>query len=168
MTKEWLENVPAFFDGYLKLATEDNVLEGLQNSKAEFLNWAKEVPEEKGLYAYDEDKWTVNDMLQHIIDSERIFQYRALCISRGEMNEMPGFDHNSYVKNAKANNRTLIDLVSEFGRLRDSTIDVFASIHESNVKYKGMANGLVVQPLLYGYVLSGHLRHHLRVLQERY
>ncbi|MDA8886099.1 DinB family protein [Bacteroidia bacterium] len=168
MSKEWLENVPAYFDGYLKLVGEDDILEAMQNSKAEFMSWANEMSNDKGLYAYEEGKWTVNEVLQHIIDTERIFQYRSLSIARGEMNELPGFDHDSYAKNSKANQRNLSDLISEFARLRDSSVDLYSSIDESNIKYKGMANGFVVQPILFGYLISGHLRHHLNVLEARY
>lgn len=168
MSTEWLENVPAYFDGYLKLVGEDNMMEAMINSKSEFVAWANTVSDEKGTYAYQEGKWTVNELLQHIIDTERIFQYRSLSIARGEMNELPGFDHNSYAKNSKANERKLSELIAEFDRLRESSIDLYSSLDEANIKYKGMANGFVVQPILYGFLISGHLRHHLRVLENRY
>ncbi|MFT6111617.1 MAG: hypothetical protein ACJA19_000608 [Bacteroidia bacterium] len=168
MSKEWLENVPAYFDGYLKLVGEDNMIEAMKNSKAEFIAWAKDVSDEKGNFAYQKGKWTVNELLQHVIDTERIFQYRSLSIARGEMNELPGFDHNSYVKNSKANARKLSDVISEFDRLRDSSIALYDSMDEINIKYKGMANGFVVQPVLYGFLISGHLRHHINVLKSRY
>jgi hypothetical protein len=168
MTKEWLEKVPAYFDGYLKLVGEDNMIEAMKNSKAEFIAWSQDVSEEKGTYAYEQGKWSVNELLQHMIDTERIFQYRSLSIARGEMNELPGFDHNSYAKNSKANERKLSDLIAEFERLRDSSIDLYSSMDDTNMKYKGMANGFVVQPVLYGFLISGHLRHHLSVLKARY
>jgi hypothetical protein len=168
MSKEWLENVPAYFDGYLKLVGEDNMIEAMKNSKAEFIAWAKDVSDEKGNFAYQKGKWTVNELLQHVIDTELIFQYRSLSIARGEMNELPGFDHNSYVKNSKANARKLSDVISEFDRLRDSSIALYDSMDEINIKYKGMANGFVVQPVLYGFLISGHLRHHVNVLKSRY
>jgi len=168
MSKEWLENVPAYFDGYLKLVGEDNLIDAMKNSKAEFTAWSQDISEDKGTYAYQESKWSVNELLQHVIDTERIFQYRSLSIARGEMIELPGFDHNSYVKNSKANTRKLSDLILEFERLRDSSIDLYSSVDEINMKYKGMANGFVVQPVLYGFLISGHLRHHLNVLKSRY
>ena len=168
MSKEWLENVPAYFDGYLKLVGEDDMIEAMKNSKSEFTAWATDISEDKGTYTYQEGKWTVNDMLQHVIDTERIFQYRSLSIARGEMNELPGFDHNSYAKNSKANQRKLSDIIAEFTRLRDASIDLYSSMDETNMKYKGMANGFVVQPVLFGYLITGHLRHHLNVLGARY
>ena len=144
------------------------MIEAMKNSKAEFIAWAKDVSDEKGNFAYQKGKWTVNELLQHVIDTERIFQYRSLSIARGEMNELPGFDHNSYVKNSKANARKLSDVISEFDRLRDSSIALYDSMDEINIKYKGMANGFVVQPVLYGFLISGHLRHHINVLKSRY
>jgi hypothetical protein len=168
MSKEWLENVPAYFDGYLKFVVEDNMIEAMVNSKSEFDSWANTISDDKGTHAYQKGKWTVNLVLQHIIDTERIFQYRSLSIARGEMNELPGFDHDSYAKNSKANERKLSELIAEFDRLRDSSIDLYNSLDEANMKYKGMANGFVVQPILYGFLISGHLRHHLQVLQNRY
>jgi len=151
-----------------EIVGEDNMIEAMKNSKAEFIAWAKDVSEEKGSFAYQEGKWTINELLQHVIDTERIFQYRSLSIARGEMNELPGFDHNSYVKNSKANTRKLSDVISEFDRLRDSSIALYDSMDEINIKYKGMANGFVVQPVLYGFLISGHLRHHINVLISRY
>ena len=168
MSKEWLENVPAYFDGYLKLVGEDDMIGAMKNSKAEFIAWATDISEDKGAYTYEEGKWTVNEVLQHVIDTERIFQYRSLSIARGEMNELPGFDHNSYAKNSKANQRKLADIITEFSRLRDTSIDLYSSMDETNMKYKGMANGFVVQPVLFGYLIIGHLRHHLNVLEARY
>jgi hypothetical protein len=82
MSKEWLENVPAYFDGYLKLVGEDNMIEAMKNSKAEFIAWAKDVSDEKGNFAYQKGKWTVNELLQHVIDTERIF-----IIHRSRRNE---------------------------------------------------------------------------------
>jgi hypothetical protein len=168
MSKKWLENVPAYFDGYLNLVNEDNIMEAMKNSSEEFSAWAKNVSDDKGTYAYEDGKWTINELVQHMVDTERIFQYRSLSIARGEMNELPGFDHNSYAKNSKANIRKLSEIVAEFERLRLSSIDLFSSIGETNMKFKGMANGFVVQPVLYGFLISGHLRHHLNVLKARY
>jgi len=168
MSKKWLESTPTYFNGYLSLVTEDSLLDALHNSFVEFEEWASEILLDKGTYAYAEDKWSVNEVLQHVIDAERIFQYRAVCIARGEMNELPGFDHEMYAKNSKANTRNLVDIVDEMKRLRLSSIDLFQSIDNTRLKYKGMANGYVVQPLLYGFLLSGHLRHHLAVLKSQY
>jgi hypothetical protein len=168
MSKEWLENVPAYFDGYLKLVGEEGMIDAMKDSKTEFSEWARTMTEDKGKFAYEEGKWTINEVLQHMIDTERIFQYRSMSIARGEMNELPGFDHDSYAKNSKANQRKLSDLISEFERLRDSSIDLYSSMDEANMKYKGMANGFVVQPVLFGYLISGHMRHHLNVLKNRY
>jgi len=168
MSKEWLENVPAYFDGYLKLVSEENMLDAMNNTWNELREWAKEVDESKASYAYEEGKWTINTLLQHIVDTERIFQYRSLSIARGEMNELPGFDHNSYAKNSNTEHRKLSSILKEFDSVRQSSIDLFKSFTENNMKYKGMANGFVVQPVLYGYLISGHLRHHLGVLKSRY
>jgi uncharacterized damage-inducible protein DinB len=168
MSKEWLESVPGYFEGYLKLVEEDDMMEALRNSKVEFLAWVKGVPSDKATYAYDEGKWTVNEVLQHITDTERIFQYRALSIARGETLPLHGYNHNEYVARSNANQRKLSDLTEEFKRLRDSSIDLFLSFTEDSLKNKGTANGFEVQPILIGYLVSGHLRHHLNVLEARY
>ncbi|PCJ65907.1 MAG: damage-inducible protein DinB [Bacteroidetes bacterium] len=168
MSKQWLENVPAYFEKYVAKVSEEDIVEALSVSAKELEDWGAEVGEEKAHYAYDEGKWTTNEVILHIIDTERIFQYRSLCIARGEMNGMPGFEQNSYAKNSEANKRTTQSLMDEFRTVRASSISLFDNLEDSRVKFKGMANGLVVQPVLYGFLMTGHLRHHLDVLKTRY
>ena len=168
MYKKWITSVPLYFEKYIKLVEEEDMMEAMNRTHQELLAWAKEIEPAKSTYAYKEDKWTVNEVLQHIIDTERIFQYRSLAIARAEMNELPGFDHVAYAKNSKANTRSITSLIQEFDTLRKSSIAMYEGIAEPNIKYKGMASGLVVQPVLYGFLISGHLRHHLQVLQSRY
>lgn len=168
MSKEWLASVPNYFEQYVDLVKEDEVLTALNNSTKELLTWGKTIDESKAHYAYDEGKWTTNEVLLHIIDVERIFQYRALCIARGELNGLPGFDHDSYAKNSESSTRTLKSLVDEFAIVRASSVSLFENMEDARMKLKGMANGLVVQPVLYGFLMSGHLRHHLNVLKARY
>ena len=168
MSKQWMENVPAYFETYLKLVKEDDITEALENTWRELTSLIKNVDDVKANHAYEEGKWTIKEMLLHMIDTERIFQYRSLSIARGEMNELPGFDHNRYVENSKANARTLASIMDEFRSVRNASITLYENLAEGRLKFKGMANGLVVQPVQYGYITSGHVRHHINVIQSRY
>jgi len=168
MSKEWLASVPNYFERYVDLVQEEDVMTALHNSETAFLEWGAKADESKANYAYDEGKWTTNQVLLHIVDVERIFQYRSLCIARGEMNGLPGFDHDNYAVHSEANKRSIQSIMTEFTHVRNSSISLFENMEKSRMKFKGMANGLVVQPVLYGFLMTGHLRHHLNVLETRY
>ena len=168
MSKKWIENLPAYFENYLKHVHEDDIIDALSNSWTEMTTVLEMMDESKADFTYENGKWTIKEMLLHLIDTERIFQYRALCIARGEMNELPGFDHNTYAENSKANSRLLSSIIEEFQTVRNTSISLYGNIEENRLKSKGMANGLVVQPVQYGFITSGHVRHHINILKERY
>ncbi|MGB0849645.1 MAG: DinB family protein [Bacteroidia bacterium] len=168
MSKEWLDDAPKYFERYIELVNEDDMLDAMENSWNELIEWVETIDEDKDHYAYEEGKWTVNQVLMHIMDTERIFQYRSLCIARGELNDLPGFDHDAYTENSNAEGRTMDSILREFDIVRQSSISLYGSFRDENLKQKGSANGLTVQPLLYGFLVCGHLRHHLNVLKERY
>jgi hypothetical protein len=126
------------------------------------------IPAEKTNYAYGPDKWTIKQMFQHVIDTERIFAYRALAISRKEPNPIAGFDENEYAKNATAVNRNWKDMLTEWRVVRQSTNLLFASFNEDQLKCQGIASGSPMSVNALGFIIFGHALHHLHILKERY
>ena len=145
-----------------------DLLDELRNGKQVLLSLLEEIPEEKLTYAYAEGKWTLAEALVHMLDTERIFQYRALCIARNDKSEFPGFDQEAYVPVSNANNRSKKDLINEYVAVRDSSITLFASLDEEALKRVGVASGSKMSVRALGFITSGHQAHHVRILRERY
>ena len=162
------ENYPDYYKGYIDRipAGEPNQL--LESGLKETLISLAMVSEEKAAESYEEGKWSIKDVLQHIIDTERIFCFRALSIARGEKEGISGYDHNAYAKRGEANQRTLKSLLEEYKRLRASTIDLFKSFSSTAYVEEGSANGLKFTPEQIQYIIIGHELHHINVIQQRY
>ncbi len=126
------------------------------------------IPTEKINFAYAPDKWTIKQMLQHVIDTERIFAYRALAIARKEPAGLLGFNENEYAKNATATHRNWKEMIAEWKIVRQSTNMLFASFTEEDLKQKGTASDLPISVNAIGFIIFGHALHHLHVLKERY
>jgi len=126
------------------------------------------IPTEKINFAYAPDKWTIKQMLQHVIDTERIFAYRALAIARREPAALLGFDENEYAKNATASHRNWKEMIAEWKMVRQSTNILFGSFTEEDLKQKGTASNLPLSVNASGFIIFGHALHHLHVLKERY
>ncbi len=126
------------------------------------------IPTEKINFAYAPDKWTIKQMLQHVIDTERIFAYRALTIARRDPASLLGFDENEYAKNATASHRNWKEMIAEWKIVRQSTNILFSSFTEEDLKQKGTASNLPISVNALGFIIFGHALHHLHVLKERY
>ena len=126
------------------------------------------IPVEKVNYAYGPDKWTIKQMFKHVIDTERIFAYRALAIARKEPAALLGFDENEYAKNGTAAHRNWKDMLVEWRVVRQSTNLLFASFTEEQNKAMGTASGHAISVNALGFIIFGHALHHLHILKERY
>ena len=157
-----------FYHTYVMALGNVDLLDELRNGKQVLLSLLEEIPEEKLTYAYAEGKWTLAEALVHMLDTERIFQYRALCIARNDKSEFPGFDQDAYVPVSNANNRSKKDLINEYVAVRDSSITLFASLDEEALKRVGVASGSKMSVRALGFITSGHQAHHVRILRERY
>lgn len=157
-----------FYHTYVMALGNVDLLDELRNGKQVLLSLLEEIPEEKLTYAYAEGKWTLAEALVHMLDTERIFQYRALCIARNDKSEFPGFDQEAYVPVSNANNRSKKDLIDEYVAVRDSSITLFASLDEEALKRVGVASGSKMSVRALGFITSGHQAHHVRILRERY
>ncbi len=158
-----------FYQTYIdKADTSKSIVENLQDTIEEAITLLKEVPKEKYLYKYADDKWTIQQLIEHIIDAEKVFSYRALRFARNDTTNLPGFDENSYVANANSNTRNYQELVAELTVVRKSTIFMFANFNDQVLLRKGTIDGNEMTVRAIGYVNSGHLKHHIGVLKERY
>lgn len=160
---------PAYYDNYFKLIdSQKNILQHLNDDADSLQNIISQLPEESFGYAYAENKWTVAQVLQHIIDTERILSYRALCIARGEKTSLPGFDENEYNRNVKMEHKDFHLLSIEFFMVRQATISLFLGLSEEELKRIGTANNSNVSVIAIAHMIAAHARHHFKVLKERY
>jgi uncharacterized damage-inducible protein DinB len=145
-----------------------DLIEGFENSIEEFILFLEQLPVEKLEYRYADGKWTIKDIIQHIIDAERIFSYRALRISRNDKTPLASFDENEYVENTNANARNSNDLLSELKLVRQTTVMLFKSFSKEQMLILGTASNHSVSVRAIGFVILGHQLHHYKVIQERY
>jgi len=160
--------VPSFYQGYVRQITDGTAVKNLRISGETIVDLFAEIPEEKGAHAYAPDKWTIKEVLLHIIDTERIFAYRALRFVRNDKTDLPGFEQNDYVPESKANSRTMNSLIAEFLTVRLASISLFETFDEEVMKRTGTANGYTVSVEALGYIISGHCLHHASIINERY
>jgi uncharacterized damage-inducible protein DinB len=157
-----------FYGTYIQAVEDKTVLEGLSEGLSQLVDFVKSIREEKLEYRYAEGKWTIKDIILHMIDTERIFTYRALRISRGDKTPLPGFEENDYVPVAFANNRSVESLLAEFESVRKATISLFENLKEEQLLFLGTASNNAISVRAIGFIITGHQNHHLNVIQERY
>ncbi|WP_236548044.1 DinB family protein [Polaribacter septentrionalilitoris] len=158
-----------YFEQYIKLVTNNlSIIENLETAQKEFDNLLRNLPEKKHDFAYGEGKWTMKELIQHIIDTERVFCYRALCFARNDKTELPGFDQDIFVDNDNANDRDYFDLLAEMQTLRTSTIQLYKSFSDEALLRIGIASGNEISVRALGFLFSGHQIHHLNIVRERY
>jgi hypothetical protein len=157
-----------YFERYVSRVPEVDVLATLRSDALELISALESIPEERGGFRYAEGKWTIREMIGHMIDAERIFSYRALRMARGDATPLAGFEQADYVATAGSDRRTLKDLVAELRVVRESTIQLFASLPEEAWTRRGVASGNEVSVRAIAYVIAGHTRHHLKALRELY
>ncbi len=150
------------------LDTNKNCIDNLQYSLNKIFEILGNLPNEKQNYAYANGKWTIKELLQHLIDTERIFAYRALRISRNDKENIRGFDENDFVNNANVSDIAFIDLLKEFSQVRKSTITMYNGFTKEMLLKVGTASNLSISVRALGVLLSGHVLHHLRIIEERY
>lgn len=168
MPRPDLSRVPEYYHRYINQVPEKDLLPALANQTVAFLKLLKKIPVEKRSYRYAKGKWTIKEVLQHIIDAERVFAYRALCIARKDATHFPSFDEDAYAANAKTAKRNWDDLVEEFKSVRKSTEILFASFDRQQMDTDGVASGRPVYVMGIGFIIAGHLNHHETLLKERY
>ncbi len=168
-SNQLLENEYAgFFSTYIKNLNNINLIEELEISLHEFIKFVQNIPMDKFDYRYAEGKWTIKEIIQHIIDTERIFSYRALRISRNDKTPLPGFDENEYVDNSNGNSRSLQELLTEMAVIRQSTLSLFKSFSNEQLLRIGTVSNNQISVRAIGFIIIGHQNHHRKIFEERY
>ncbi len=168
MTKSEIPVLPKFFDRYINLADNTFILDALtQGASFENLIPATTL-ESLGELRYAPGKWTVKDVVQHIIDTERIMSYRAMRFARNDQTALPGFDEELFGATANANRRTIPDLYAEYADVRQSSIRLFTSFDNEMLLRSGICFHQTISVLALGFVLVGHATHHANIIRERY
>ncbi len=157
-----------YYENYIKLVPEQDIVKGLLKQKEEMLHFFKTIPVFKHEFQYALEKWTIKDIILHLIDAERIFTYRALRIARNDKTELPGFEENDYVVTANANNREYESLLAEYETVRNASISLFETFTTDDLLRLGMASNNSVSVRAIGYIMLGHELHHKNVILERY
>jgi uncharacterized damage-inducible protein DinB len=151
-----------------KVADDGKVLDFLAEGFQEVLALVQPLSEEKWEYRYAEDKWTIKEVLVHLMDAERVFTYRGLSAARGDKTSLPGFDHNAYVPASRANQRSGAGILEEYRALRAATLAFFQHLDEEALNTIGEAKNQPCSARGMVYMIAGHERHHLQILRERY
>lgn len=157
-----------YYQTYINALDNVDMIEEFEISIHEFIRFVQDIPLGKHDYRYAEGKWTVKDIIQHLIDAERIFSYRALRIARADKTPLPGFEENDYVNVANADNRHLKSLLEEFSAVRHATLLLFKSFSEEEMLRIGTASNAGISVRALGFIILGHLKHHQRIYRERY
>ncbi len=168
MSKPSPATYPAYFKRYVDQVPEDDLSTAFQNQLPEIKQLLTSITEDRSMHRYDTGKWTLKEVLQHIIDTERIFNYRALCFARQETASLPGFDENSYAASSNANERKWEDMLEEFLAVRRSTEILFKSFSADVLDRSGISNNNPATVKSIGFTTLGHFYHHKKVIEERY
>jgi uncharacterized damage-inducible protein DinB len=157
-----------YYGTYISKVPDGDVHALLESQLADTLALIRSLPESRGQHRYAPDKWSIKEVLGHVIDAERIFGYRALRIGRGDTTPLPGFEQNDYVPVAHFDRRTLKDLADELAAVRQSTIQLFQHLDAEALVRRGTASGNPVSVRAIAYIILGHERHHVGVLKAKY
>ena len=168
MARPDLTAVPPFYHNYINQVKQDELKTALQTGSDEFIRFIEDIPLSKLDYRYAPGKWTIKDLLQHIIDAERIFTYRALRFARKDDTPLSGFDENRYTDHAKADQRDWQELIAEFKVVRKASEFLFGSFDEEQLNASGLSSNKSISVLALGYIVVGHSLHHKNIITERY
>jgi uncharacterized damage-inducible protein DinB len=156
-----------YYGTYINLVGDEPILDILEELKESTYTFFSDIDGNKADHAYAEGKWTIKEVLGHLIDAERTFAYRALAFARGQA-ELPSFDENIYVEKGNFGTRLLTDLTAEFRQVREGNMYFFKSLTTDQLNTKGIASGHPVSVRALLYITAGHEIHHLNILNERY
>ncbi|MFL6374909.1 MAG: DinB family protein [Pyrinomonadaceae bacterium] len=158
-----------YYIGYIsQIKDGEDLLTVMEAQPSELRSLVSDLPEERGTHAYAEGKWTIKELLSHIIDGERMFAYRMLRVSRGDETPIEGFEQDGYIENSNANNRPFAELLEEFDLQRRSTVLLLRNLSDESAARMGTANNVRISARAIAYIMAGHVRHHENILKERY
>lgn len=157
-----------YYETYVSLVNETDIIAAFEDQLNELSDLLGDISEEKSAFAYAEGKWTIKELIGHLIDGERMFGYRALRVSRGDETPIEGFEQDLYTENAPFNDYKFSDLTEEFALVRKSNILFFKHLRETDWSRMGTASGNPVSVRALAYIMVGHVRHHANILRDRY
>lgn len=161
------DEYPALYAPYID--TVVGSIEEMLNKQVEsFPDFLREIPVGKAEYAYAEDKWTIKQVVGHVIDTERIMAYRALRFARNDTKALHGFEQEDFVAAARSNERSLESLSDEFVLVRKSNLALFHTFNEQELNRRGIASERLISVRAFIYIIAGHLNHHHQIIQNRY
>ena len=158
----------SYYKNYIDLVEDSDIVNGLISSFKRTEAFFQTIPSEKLEFQYAPGKWTIKEIIQHLIDAEIVFAYRALRFAREDKTALPGFDENHYAKTSHANNYSIDKLIKHYGAVRQATIHLFESFSPETLLKTGNASGSEMSIRALGYVIIGHETHHSKVIRERY
>ena len=157
-----------FYRAYVAAVRDGDIVTIMIDSGRQLAETLATIPPSSGGFRYAEGKWTIGEVIGHVIDAERIFTYRSLRFARGDATAVPGFDQNDYVRTADSFRRSIADLSDELRTVRESSVRLFTSLPDDAWSRRGTASGAEITVRALAYVTVGHAQHHLKVLQTRY
>lgn len=162
------EEFNPYYGKYISLVTEPDLIRVLGSQYELLSDIFGSIPEERGTFTYAEGKWTIKEVLSHLIDGERHFAYRVLRISRGDETPIEGFEQDGYIENSHANARAFEDMIEEFRGLREANLRQLRNLHDADWLRMGTASESPVSVRALAFIMAGHIRHHIAILKERY
>ena len=168
MSKPSPTSYPVYFKKYVDQVPGEDLLTAFSDQMPVVKELFDSISEDQSMFAYDSGKWTLKELLQHMIDSERIFNYRALCFARKETISLPGFEENDYAANSNANARSWNELVNEFLAVRQATELMYKSFTAEMLATTGISNNNPATVNSLGFITVGHVYHHKKVMEEKY
>jgi hypothetical protein len=168
MNKPNPEEYNQFYGGYINLVPNGNIVTILKTQLDSTVDFLQNIPHEKWTYAYDSGKWTLAESWIHVLDTERIFAYRALRIARGDSTPLPGFEQDDYVPHSNAANRTPGAIIHEWETVRAATISLLESFSDEMFLNLGHASNSPVSTRALAFIMAGHVEHHIKITQEKY
>lgn len=167
-TRPSTDEYGSFYQKYIDKLGPGNIIDILREQGNEVRTLIGSLDEERALHQYADGKWTVKEVLGHLIDNERVFSLRALSISRNDPGELPGYDQEAYVRQSNFNERGLQSLGDEYEGLRNSNIQMFSGLNEEMINRRGIANSYSLSVRAIPFIIAGHERHHLDIFENRY
>jgi hypothetical protein len=169
MTRPQPSEYHSFYNGYVQLVPDGNFLQLLKSNTLNVSSFFSGIKRDKYDFRYQSDKWSIKQILMHMIDTERVMAYRALTVARGDkFSQLPNMDENLFASNASVTGRDIEDLLGEFMIVRDGTSLLFGYMSEAQTGFTGNLLNHTITPRALGYIIIGHTEHHMNIIRQRY
>ncbi len=159
---------PPYAEGYISRVPDGDIVAMLGKQLDDTLALIRSIPESRGDFRYAEGKWSIKEVIGHVVDSERVFAYRALRFARGDETPLAGFEQDDYVRGGAFDKRSLNDLANEYEHVRRSSISLFSNLDDEAWSRRGSANNNEATVRALAFIVAGHEQHHVEILRARY